>query len=390
MTRRRITVEERRARLGRRHGLAQRHEGVEATARSLVGIHSTDPVSVHLAAAARGAGGPDEIEKSLYDDRRLLRMLGMRRTLFVEPLDLVPVIQAACTDDLVVKERKRAAGWFEASGLATDGQAYIDELIGLVVAFLADVGEATTREMNQALPALDARFLPGGSPKWATPQSVGSRIVFLASTTGLIARGRPLGSWVSSQYRLAPIETWMGGPIPAMDPAEARTRLASSWLATFGPGTVTDLRWWTGWTMGQTRSALAAVSAVEVEVDGGAAHVLPDDLDEVEPPDAWAALLPSLDPTTMGWKERDWYLGGHAGDLFDRNGNAGPTVWWNGAMVGGWARRPDGGIVVEFLEPVDDECRSTVAAHVDRLTAWIGDTRFTPRFRTPLERRLTA
>ena len=26
-------------------------------------------------------------------------------------------------------------------------------------------------------------------------------------------------------------------------------------------------------------------------------------------PRPWAALLPTLDPTTMGWKERDWYLG---------------------------------------------------------------------------------
>ena len=35
------------------------------------------------------------------------------------------------------------------------------------------------------------------------------------------------------------------------------------------------------------------------------------------------ALLPVLDPTVMGWKERDFYLGGHGPALFDRNGNAG-------------------------------------------------------------------
>jgi hypothetical protein len=70
----------------------------------------------------------------------------------------------------------------------------------------------------------------------------------------------------------------------------------------------------------------------------------------VDPPDDWVALLPALDPTVMGWKERDWYLGGHAGDLFDRNGNAGPTVLHNGKVVGGWAQRPDGEVVYELQE----------------------------------------
>ena len=53
----------------------------------------------------------------------------------------------------------------------------------------------------------------------------------------------------------------------------------------------------------------------------------------------WVALLPGLDSTVMGWKERAWFLGGHQHALFDVNGNAGPTVWCNGRIVGGWAHR---------------------------------------------------
>jgi hypothetical protein len=82
----------------------------------------------------------------------------------------------------------------------------------------------------------------------------------------------------------------------------------------------------------------------EVDLGATAAYVLADDLDPTPMPDPSAALLPTLDPTTMGWKERDWYLGPHGPTLFDSNGNAGPTVWWEGRVVGGSSQRRDGEI----------------------------------------------
>ena len=72
---------------------------------------------------------------------------------------------------------------------------------------------------------------------------------------------------------------------------------------------------------------------------------VPGDEDAVRPTAPWVALLPALDPTTMGWQGRGWYLGPHGPRLFDRSGNAGPTVWVDGHIVGGWAQRPDGEVV---------------------------------------------
>jgi hypothetical protein len=103
----------------------------------------------------------------------------------------------------------------------------------------------------------------------------------------------------------------------------------------------------------------------------------------------WVARLPGRAWTVMGWKERAWFLGPHQQPLFDRNGNAGPTVWSNGHIVGGWAQRRDGTIAVELLEKVDSWAGDRIAAEVKRLTAWLGPTRITPRFRTPLEQSLT-
>jgi hypothetical protein len=149
---------------------------------------------------------------------------------------------------------------------------------------------------------------------------------------------------------------------------------------------VTDLRWWTGWTAKLAASALDSVGAVEVGLEEGTGFVLPDDVARVRTVGPWVALLPGLDPTVMGWKERAWYLGDHANTLFDRNGNAGPTVWSNGRVVGGWTQTGDGEVVVTLLERVDAKTRSAIEAERERLRVWLGAVRIKSRFPTPLER----
>ena len=92
----------------------------------------------------------------------------------------------------------------------------------------------------------------------------------------------------------------------------------------------------------------------------------------------------------MGWSERRWFLGDHAAMLIDRNGNAGPTVWWNERVVGGWAQRRDGEIVQRLLEDVGSEAAAAVEREAKRLGRWLGTVRVTPRFGAPLERELVA
>ena len=98
---RRIGAEERRARLGRRHHLARPARSPDDVAEGIVGLHSSDPATVYLSARARVAGfAPTDLEDALYEHRSLVRMLGMRRTMFVVPRDVAGVMDAACTKAL--------------------------------------------------------------------------------------------------------------------------------------------------------------------------------------------------------------------------------------------------------------------------------------------------
>ena len=91
-----------------------------------------------------------------------------------------------------------------------------------------------------------------------------------------------------------------------------------------------------------------------------------------------------------GWRGRGWYLGDHGKALFDANGNAGPTTWVDGRVVGGWAQRRSGEVVHQLLEDVGREAVAAVDRSAAELEAWLGDVRVTPRFPTPLQKKLSS
>ena len=388
----RIDAEERRRRVGVRHHLHPDHKTASApdAARYQVGLHSSDPATVFLSAWARVEDSTiTDIENCLYGTPPSLhRVLGMRRTLFAVPNDLVPLLHHGCARRLAPAERKRLVGYLESQHIADQAERWLDEVSDATVAAIAERGEAAAMELRDLVPELRLTLTFGEGKKWGGRVGVSTRVLFLLATEGRIVRGRPRGSWISGQYRWSVTESRIPGGIPDLDAETARSRLLQRWLTTFGPGTEADLRWWTGWPLRDVRKALGALDTTEVEVDSGRAFVLSEDLAATPLQEPWANLLPSLDSTVMGWRDRDWYLGTRSGQLFDRNGNAGPTVWWNGRVVGGWACTAGGSVAYRLLEDIGSEGEALVEELASELEKWVGDTRVTPRFRTPLEKEL--
>jgi hypothetical protein len=318
-----------------------------------------------------------------------VRMVGMRRTLFVVPRTTRPVVQAGCTDAIAARERARLEAWIAGTPAIDDERAWLAEAEAVALAAVADAGEASTAELVRRVPML-ATKLEIGSGRWTVEASAGSRVLPLLAAQGALVRARPRGTWISGQYRWTPAQTWLAEEKEMPTAEDAQATLVRRWLASFGPGTELDLRWWSGLSARQVRAALAAAGAVEVDLDGATGFVLPDDLEPAAAPEPSAALLPTLDSTTMGWKDRDWYLGPQGTRLFDGNGNAGPTVWWDGRVVGGWSQRADGEIAYRLLDDVGSDAIAAIDAEAARLAEWLGDVRFKPGFLPPFQRELSA
>ncbi|WP_456787106.1 winged helix DNA-binding domain-containing protein [Cellulomonas sp. P5_C5] len=378
--------DERRARLARRHAVAPpfRVTGVEAAADAMVCLHATDPAGLYLSAWARvdGFTVPD-LDRAFYDDRTLVKHLAMRRTLFAVGRDLLPIVQAASSDKVAGVERRRLEKEVREAGLVEDASRWFDEVTAAAVAGLAD-GPLTAAQLREREPVLEGSIAYGHGKSWAGSFPVVSRVMTCLQAAGTIVRAGNLGSWTSSRPTWALAADWLGEPIPAVPEDVARAQLVERWLRRFGPGTTLDLKWWLGSTLTAVRQALRDVGAVEVSLDGGGSGwVLPDDTEPVGPVEPWVALLPALDPTTMGWSERDWYLGPHRPQVFDTAGNGGATIWVDGRIVGGWSTK-DGAVDLVLLEDVGADARGALDTEADRLTAWLHGTSVMPRFPAPL------
>jgi hypothetical protein len=387
---RHVSDDERRARIGVRHALAPafRVDSPVAATRAMTVLHATEPATVYLSAWARvQALEIADVGRALYEDRSLVKQLAMRRTLFVFPRDLLPAVWPSASARVAATERTRMAKDVVKAGLAADGDEWVDRARSAVLEALADAPDGRlAREIRVAVPMIDVKVEVSAGASWTA-----SRLITQLGAGADIVRGVNTAGWHLSRHRWTLTRNWLGEIPSSVSAADGYRELVRRWLHTFGPGTEDDLVWWLGSTKAVVRAALAELDATAVTLDhGGVGWLLPGDLDEVAAPDPWVALLPVLDPTVMGWRERGFYLGPHREHLFDRTGNAGATAWVDGRVVGTWGQDGAGVVQLHLLQPVPARPRRALEAEAARLTGWLGGFRVPTIYLAPAIRALTA
>ncbi|MGF1617856.1 MAG: DNA glycosylase AlkZ-like family protein [Acidimicrobiia bacterium] len=74
----------------------------------------------------------------------------------------------------------------------------------------------------------------------------------------------------------------------------------------------------------------------------------------------------------MRAKEREWFLPPNIAEHeFDRNGNAGPTIWADSQVVGGWAQRASGDIAFDLHRDLTREHRELLADATSRIVEFL-------------------
>ncbi len=342
-------------------------------------LHATEAPSVFLSLFARvDRLEVGDVEKAFFVEWTVVRQLAMRRTLFVFPRDLLPAALGSASARTAAQERRALLKYVAASGITTDPDEWWTRTSELLLQHLAEGGPVTAAEVAGLDPRFEGRITVG-TGRWTTEVPLGPRLLTLLGAEGRVVRAGNRGHWRQARPTWGVTEQVLGEPVTPLDSHDGYRELVRRWLATFGPGTEADIVWWLGATKTVVRRALAELDATQVSLDAGdVGWVLPDDVEPPADPDEepWAALLPVLDPTTMGWKQRDFYLDpDDKAYLFDTNGNAGTTAWWNGRIVGCWVQDDDARVRVVLRPGRAEEIGPGGVAALDveseRLTDWL-------------------
>jgi hypothetical protein len=398
-----ISVQQRRRLVVHRHHLAGDAADSQTVTPAVIALHATDPASVYLSVLARSSVSTlTDVAQALYDRRSLVRWMAMRRTLFVFPREDIPLVQAAVSTPLAATLRKRLISTLERNGaeppIVGETASWLDSLASRVEHALRSRGEATGAELSTVERDLRTS-IPARAPSDRT-QNVTTSLLTWMSAEGRLVRGTPTGAWTSRHHRWEPVNRWWPDGLPSMDPDQARQALARRWLTSFGPATVGDLQWWVGWNKTTVRRALDNLPVDEIDLHGGPGIMLRADrastadaalrdaldealahIDSAETPSA--SLLPVLDPTPMGWKHRDWMFGIDQQAIFDQAGNIGPTVWWNGEIIGSWAITAAGELRTRILADRGAQAVAAVDSAAAKLHERLGGAIVAPQSAHP-------
>jgi hypothetical protein len=156
---------------------------------------------------------------------------------------------------------------------------------------------------------------------------------------GQLVGGAPPRSWRSSVRRY---HRWVD-VIPDVDlhrwdEDTALRELIDRYVRSYGPVTINDISWWTGFTKQRCRAALATLEIEEVAVDGWPGPLFRAAGSEtVDEPGSGVYALPLLDPYVQGYKDRARFLQpGRHEFVYDGGGNAAATLIQRGRIIGVW------------------------------------------------------
>jgi hypothetical protein len=291
--------------------------------RDIGGLHATLSTTPYLSLFLRSENFKmEDLDNALYKRRLLGKVRYARKTVYVLPKERVTTAYSAMKALLLT----RFEVYVQHLGLT---QGEYEEITQTILDIVKGCGK-TTKEIKAKLKR-DLNV---------------SAIVNLMCDQDLLIRGKPKTGWKSNLHTYYPFNEYF----PDLDLSEieelhAKEQMVRHYLSSYGPVTVTDISWWTGFPKGEVKRILGVLknNLISVEISGisGSHMMLSSDIESLNSVDVSKKprvhLLPALDPYLMGFKVRQRFLDDpHSTWIYDRTGNATNAILVNGRIAGVW------------------------------------------------------
>jgi len=292
-------------------------------ARDTGGLHATSATTPCLSLLARSPEfRQTDLDRELYQKRSLAKLRCVRKTVYVQPKEFLPVVFGA-TGRMVERASRR---FMEGRGVSAEEYSRLSQAI----LELLQGREMTASAIRSAL---------------GTKAHLSS-ILYLMCDQGLLLRAKPQRGWKTTTHNYALFADYFPDvDLQELEERQAVRLLVRRYVASFGPVTESDAVWWTGLGKTAVREVLDSLqdelASISVAGLDRSFFLLRSDLPLLESTEAPAGpvvnLLPPLDPYLMGYRERARTIDEAVyGRVFDRSGNATSVILISGRVAGVW------------------------------------------------------
>ncbi|MFX0043037.1 MAG: winged helix DNA-binding domain-containing protein [Candidatus Hodarchaeota archaeon] len=329
----------------------------------LCGLHSTDLKTSHLSLFVRTRNFKKvDLEKELYINKTMGRIRGMRRTLFIQTKNMIPIVHAA-TFELSEKTFQK---YMEYHGIFIKDYHEISKFIIEKLKGRELSASEIRKELNSKL------NIPA--------------IIQLMCNYGLLIRGRPIKDWKDRRNKYVLFkEQFPNIDLAEMDEENAIKQLVKRYIITYGPVTENDISWWTGLTKTKIRGAFnnfeKQLERVRISNVKGNFIISKSDINHLKdinnPEEKFLNFLPELDPYLMGYKDRQRYIdSSNKNKVFDRSGNATATILINGKIIGVWdiEEKPEPLLKFYLFTSIEDNLKNELHDKAQRIGKFYLDT----------------
>ncbi len=353
-------------------------EKVTELVKDLIALHATSAITPYLSLFPRlNDFHRADLDRALYVTRELIRLEGMRGTLFITTTELAPILFQATR----IPESK-IAEWVRRWGMPPSEYQKIVEYVYRML-----------QEGAMTLPTIK-RGLPPGLVR-IMELRVGKTVQRLSNVNIVLTALMRMGFVVSEKFS-EPILTrqanryglirglYSGLRFDAIDRESAKKLLIKNYIRIFGPVTEQDIVWWSGLTKTDFNSILSQLDEelLTVQIRGLKADYYMEKTDYARyrkfkaPRRPSIILLPYEDPYTKGYYARNRLI-----DLdYEKRayvaGEVHPTILVDGKIVGIWNQvfeKRTGSVKFQLFQRISKGVKQILVEQIQALAQMMGE-----------------